>query len=545
MILYKFIGLVWLLANSFIKTAAEDWKLVFKIDAEESRNEIYDLYMENQITYNINNNEAQNTTHPNGKHFKSDVINHWSVIDIDQVKVVVYRNGLERAFLDFNGTGTDKTNWFSQERLQNSSYSDLKNASHDFGYFFSVEGSDLTKRRFFINKSWGGCYVGDAGWLLVAEGQGFNCHYESIKSSTCQPLTDETDICSTPVQLSYNIYCYQLCNKTKPETNLQQKIQNLKKKLAVSKKDTNRLLWLLTDSLIITAAKDWELVFKIDAEDTNTNIYDLYMDSEVTYNINDNEAQNLTHPNGKHFKSDVINYWSVIDIDQVKVFVYQNGVERVFLDFNGTGTDKTNWFSQERLQNSSYSDLKTANHGIGYYFSIEGSQYSPRRFYANYNWGGCSRDAGWLLVSEGQTYICSYESPNKLMLLYSPTSIYMSYNEIKSWTCQPLTRLTDICSIPVQLAYNTYCYKLCNKTETQTNLQEKIQKLEKELVVSKKDTNKHKRSLISAPDNRNSSKTMGLVGTACIAVVVGILVAIDCVNICQKCSKSNKVRTEK
>ncbi|CAG2225262.1 ABCA1 [Mytilus edulis] len=218
---------------------------------------------------------------------------------------------------------------------------------------------------------------------------------------------DETDICSTPVQLSYNIYCYQLCNKTKPETNLQQKIQNLKKKLAVSKKDTNN---------------------------TNTNIYDLYMDSEVTYNINDNEAQNLTHPNGKHFKSDVINYWSVIDIDQVKVFVYQNGVERVFLDFNGTGTDKTNWFSQERLQNSSYSDLKTANHGIGYYFSIEG-------------------DAGWLEV---QIHICSYESPNKLMLLYSPTSIYMSYNE------------------------------------------------------------KHKRSLISAPDNRNSSKTMGFVGTASI-----------------------------
>ena len=63
-----------------------------------------------------------------------------------------------------------------------------------------------------------------------------------VKSSTCQPLTDETDICSTPVQLSYNIYCYQLCNKTKPETNLQQKIQNLKKKLVVSKKDTNSKL---------------------------------------------------------------------------------------------------------------------------------------------------------------------------------------------------------------------------------------------------------------------------------------------------------------
>ncbi|VDI51648.1 Hypothetical predicted protein [Mytilus galloprovincialis] len=269
------------------------------------------------------------------------------------------------------------------------------------------------------------------------------------------------------------------------------------------------------------------------------------MDSEVTYNINDNEAQNVTHPNGKHFKSDVINYWSFIDIDQVKVVVYQNGVERVFLDFNGTGTDKTNWFSQERLQNSSYSDLKTANHGSNYYFSIEGSHYSPRRFYVNNNWGGCFMDAGWLLVSEGRTFVCSYESHDKLVLLYSPTSTYMSYNEIKSWTCQPLTQQTDMCSTPVQLGYNIYCYKLCNTTKPETNLQEKIQKLEKELVVSKKETNKHKRSLVSAPDNRYSSRTMGLFGTACIVIVVGMLVAFDCVNICQKCSKTNKVRTEK
>lgn len=55
----------------------------------------------------------------------------------------------------------------------------------------------------------------------------------------------------------------------------------------------------------------------------------------------------------------------------------------------------------------------------------------------------------------------------------------------------------------------------------------------------------HKRSLVSAPDNRYSSRTMGLFGTACIVIVVGVLVAFDCVNICQKCSKTNKVRTEK
>ncbi|CAG2217266.1 unnamed protein product [Mytilus edulis] len=91
----------------------------------------------------------------------------------------------------------------------------------------------------------------------------------------------------------------------------------------------------------------------------NTNIYDLYMDSELTYNINDDDAQNFTHGHGKHFKSDIINYWEDIDVEQVKVVVYQNGMEQAFLSFDGTRTNKTNWFSQERLMNTTYSDLKT------------------------------------------------------------------------------------------------------------------------------------------------------------------------------------------
>lgn len=63
------------------------------------------------------------------------------------------------------------------------------------------------------------------------------------------------------------------------------------------------------------------------------------------------------------------------------------------------------------------------------YCCLNRSHYSPRRFYVNNNWGGCFMDAGWLLVSEGRTFVCSYESHDKLVLLYSPTSTYISYNE--------------------------------------------------------------------------------------------------------------------
>lgn len=54
----------------------------------------------------------------------------------------------------------------------------------------------------------------------------------------------------------------------------------------------------------------------------------------------------------------------------------------------------------------------------------------------------------------------------------------------------------------------------------------------------------YRRSLTSARDDRYSSKTIGLVGALGIALVVGFIVTLDSVKICQKCSKINKVTTE-
>ncbi|VDI51647.1 Hypothetical predicted protein [Mytilus galloprovincialis] len=261
------------------------------------------------------------------------------------------------------------------------------------------------------------------------------------------------------------------------------------------------------------------------------------MDSELTYNINDDDAQNVTQRNGKHFKSDIINHWEDIDVEQVKVVVYQNGLEHAFLSFDGSRTNKTNWFSQERLMNSSYSDLMTEDtQQRGYYFSIDGYAPLHRRFYVNKLWDGCPNDSGWLLVSEGKSGFCSFEPENRLLILYSSKSTFMNGVEIKTSTCQSLASQADICSTPVQLAFNMFCYTLCNNSKAETNLQEKIQKLEKELSVKKKDTSNYKRSLTSAPDDRFSSKAMGLVGALCIAIVVGFIISLDCVSICKKLS---------
>ncbi|CAG2214256.1 unnamed protein product [Mytilus edulis] len=248
---------------------------------------------------------------------------------------------------------------------------------------------------------------------------------------------------------------------------------------------------LFTDSLINSAPDDWKLVFKIDANGGNTNVYDIYMDRGITYNINDKKALNLTRRTGKHFKSDIINHWSDVDIEEVKVVVYQYGEEKAFLTFNGTGTDMTNWFSQKRMQNSSYSDLKHASQGEGYFFSIAGVSHPSRRFYVNKDWTLTQwcYDTGWLLVTAGSDGYCPFELGNTFSILYSPESTSITNRDIKVSTCQPLRHSAEACSTPVQLAYNTYCYKLCDKSLTQTDLEEKMQKLEKELSVSRKDTN--------------------------------------------------------
>lgn len=43
------------------------------------------------------------------------------------------------------------------------------------------------------------------------------------------------------------------------------------------------------------------------------------MDRRITYNINDKKALNLTRRTGKHFKSDIINHWSDVDIEEVSI----------------------------------------------------------------------------------------------------------------------------------------------------------------------------------------------------------------------------------
>ncbi|XP_076085014.1 uncharacterized protein LOC143055848 [Mytilus galloprovincialis] len=72
-------------------------------------------------------------------------------------------------------------------------------------------------------------------------------------------------------------------------------------------------------------------------------------------------------------------------------------------------------------------------------------------------------------------------------------------------------------------------------------LQNKIDKIKMELTVPQKSTQKYRRSLTSAPDDRTSSKLMGIIGGTFIFSVIGLIVLLDCAT----CNRERKIKAKK
>ena len=85
--------------------------------------------------------------------------------------------------------------------------------------------------------------------------------------------------------------------------------------------------------------------------------------------------------------------------------MYKDNEEVAFLYFDSENADNENWFSKNNLASSSWSDLDSKrNFEI---FGIQGS--SQRSFEISHNYGGCSKDSGWLVISGNY---CDWEKPH-------------------------------------------------------------------------------------------------------------------------------------
>ena len=90
--------------------------------------------------------------------------------------------------------------------------------------------------------------------------------------------------------------------------------------------------------------------------------------------------------------------------------------------FDGHLSNKNSWFSKQRLVFSPYIDLKRSPTN---YFGIQGD--ITREWFINKSYGGCGRDAGWL-VFYSPGIVCSWEPKTKFQIKYSRA------NRVQNWS---------------------------------------------------------------------------------------------------------------
>tara|TARA_Y100000780_G_C13680005_1_gene415666 strand:- start:846 stop:1601 length:756 start_codon:yes stop_codon:yes gene_type:complete len=159
---------------SFQTSASLVTDLVFKLSDSTADANKLDAYTGWQTSGDFGSVPADLTD--DGADFRSSLIDtNWN--DVTAVRVSMYLNGSETAYLEFDATGTTSTDFFSENNLIGSSNSGLLSETQ-FNYF-SIEGHEDTgiNRNWFINSSYNGC-PNDFGYFAVTDGAG-PCSWEN------------------------------------------------------------------------------------------------------------------------------------------------------------------------------------------------------------------------------------------------------------------------------------------------------------------------------------------------------------------------------
>ncbi len=105
--------------------------------------------------------------------------------------------------------------------------------------------------------------------------------------------------------------------------------------------------------------------------------------------------------------------WSTIAPNRSRVEILDNGCLRNFIEFNSSGTDRENWFTQARITSSSFSGITGGTYN---YFSIAGDTGNQRQWFISRSYGGCNVDFGYLVV-KGPTNACLWDNANWYQIL--------------------------------------------------------------------------------------------------------------------------------
>ncbi|CAI9742331.1 Hypothetical predicted protein [Octopus vulgaris] len=144
-------------------------------------------------------------------------------------------------------------------------------------------------------------------------------------------------------------------------------------------------------------------------------------------NKGDSSTWNVDKCNGafcpNFFRHPILDFWSHLPIDEVKLVVYKNQTAVANIVFDGRNTTLESWFSHEKLKSSHWTDLTQRNEAS---FSI--GQNWGRRFYVWSYEESCETDMGWMAIT--QMSWCDWEKNLPLpTILYSGKSSTTTFNE--------------------------------------------------------------------------------------------------------------------
>ena len=169
----------------------------------------------------------------------------------------------------------------------------------------------------------------------------------------------------------------------------------------------------------------WELVFRATAGN-GVDTYEAWQSGKLTTS---HKANDMRRSCGAHYRNPKVSRWSELKITKVKMSFFEHGKEVALIIFDGEGSDQNNWFSKDRLEASSWCDLNS-NRKFNH-FSIIGHEGHKRRFFINYNYGGCDKDRGHTVIIDKDAISrpCLFDHhPDYPQFLYSKISTADHWN---------------------------------------------------------------------------------------------------------------------
>ncbi|OWF46785.1 uncharacterized protein LOC110455207 [Mizuhopecten yessoensis] len=348
-----------------------DWHMVFKgVDGTPPlAGSLQDLW-EGNDTERDNDTSARTITTFLGQTYKSGLIEEWTdtFMIVDMVKYSFYTNAEEVSWVVFNGKDTDKTSWFSSSNILYSQYTDVSAAAKST---CSISGDGMNT--FAIVNDDSSCPWFRA-WMMVVDSSGGSpmCSFDS-------------DVRPKPYFLH------------SASTNAG---------LLESGGKWDNTGFPAADVLGVFVI-GWFPVMKVALGQSVSpahGIYDLWTKG---YTLNEFDKDALSFQYGtKSFKSSVVDSWNNFYIRSVRVSFYSSGVERAYVVFDAHGSDKVSWFDCDRILYTSYKDLNGDTPTI--HCSIPGDNALQRYFFLEYEYNGCSADAGWFGIMEAGSG-CNWE----------------------------------------------------------------------------------------------------------------------------------------